>query len=107
MITFISDYHNTRFGGIIADEFAEDETLSREPEPPGRPITFFIGLGAVLAGLFIALGSLFHNHAQVFVNETSHRVFGPYDWMAAIIGSVILLVGVIILLFSKVTKAPS
>ena len=78
-----------------------------EEDSPGRPITFLLGLGALFAGLFIALGSLVHNHAQVFVNETSHNVYGPWDWAAAIVGAVVLLVGILLLLFSKVTKAPA
>ncbi|UCF08474.1 MAG: hypothetical protein JSW28_01945 [Thermoplasmata archaeon] len=73
----------------------------------GRPITFFAGLIALLIGLFIALGSLVHNHVKVFVNETSWAVYGPYDWTAAIIGAVVLLAGIILLLFSKVAKTPS
>lgn len=78
-----------------------------EEKPPGRPITFLLGLGALFLGLFIALGSLVHNHAQVWVNETSHMVYGPWDWAAAIVGAVVLLVGILLLLFSKVAKTPT
>ncbi len=84
-----------------------DEVPGKEEKPPGKPITFLAGLGALFIGLFIALGSLVHNHAQVFVNETSGNIYGPYDWAAAIVGAVVLLVGVLLLLFSKVAKAPT
>lgn len=84
-----------------------DEVPREEEESPGRPITFLLGLGALFAGLFIAMGSLVHNHANVFVNETSGNIYGPWDWMAAIVGAVVLLVGILLLLFSKVTKAPT
>lgn len=91
---------------LIAEELAE-EVPKREEEKPGRPITFLAGLGALFVGLFIALGSLVHNHANVFVNETSGNIYGPWDWAAAIVGAVVLLVGILLLLFSKVAKAPN
>jgi hypothetical protein len=107
-IKFINDNLDTTYGGTIADELEIDEVPRREEEkPPGRPITFFLGLGTLLLGLFIVLGSLVHNHAQVWVTETSHMVYGPYDWAAAIVGSVVFLVGILFLLFSKVAKAPT
>lgn len=106
-IKLISLYPDTTMGGIIAEELPEEMPRRDEEEPPGRPITFLAGLAALFLGLFIALGSLVHNHAQVFVNETSHRVYGPYDWAAAIVGSIVLLVGILLLLFSKVAKAPA
>ena len=51
------------------------------------------------------MGSLVHNHANVFVNETSGNIYGTWDWAAAIVGAVVLLVGILLLLFSKVAKA--
>ncbi|UCE37093.1 MAG: hypothetical protein JSW00_16630 [Thermoplasmata archaeon] len=78
-----------------------------EPEKTGRPITFLAGLIVLFIGLFIALGAVVHNTLMIFTNETSHLVFGPYDWTAAIIGAVVLLVGIILLMFSKVSKSPS
>jgi len=105
-IKLISTNLDTTIGGIIAEELEDEVPIRDEEKPPGRPITFLAGLGALFLGLFIALGSLVHNHAQVFVNETSHTVYGPYDWAAAIVGSIVLLVGIILLLFSKVAKAP-
>jgi uncharacterized membrane protein len=62
-----------------------------------------IGLVMLLIGLFISLGSVFHNILKVFVNDTSHLVYGPYDWAAAIVGALALLVGIIFLMFSKGT----
>jgi hypothetical protein len=80
------------------------ETPSAEPEKTGRPIVFLAGLVVLLMGLFIVLGSVMHNVLLIATNETSHLVFGPLDWMAAIVGAVVLLVGIILLMFSK---APS
>jgi hypothetical protein len=80
------------------------ETPTPEPEKTGRPVTFLAGLIVLFIGLFISLGSVIHNSLLMFTNETSHTVFGPMDWMAAIIGAVVLLVGIILLMFSK---APS
>lgn len=77
---------------------------AQEPEPIGRPVAFIAGLLVLVIGLLIALASVFHNILKVFVNETSHKVFGPYDWATAIIGSIVLLVGIILLMFSKVTS---
>jgi uncharacterized membrane protein HdeD (DUF308 family) len=74
-----------------------------EPEKTGRPMTFMLGLAVLFIGLFISLGSVFHNIVKVFVNETSWAVYGPYDWAAAIVGAVALLIGIIILMFSKGT----
>lgn len=67
----------------------------------GKPMLFMVGLALLLLGLFISLGSVFHNVLRVFTNETSHQVYGPYDWAAAIAGALALLVGIIILMFSK------
>lgn len=77
------------------------ETPTAEPEKTGRPVTFIAGLIVLFIGLFIALGSVMHNVLMTFTNQTSHLVFGPLDWMAAIIGAVVLLVGIILLMFSK------
>ena len=53
------------------------------------------------------MASVFHNILKIFVNSTSHKVYGPYDWATAIIGAIALLVGIILLMFSKATsKAP-
>jgi hypothetical protein len=83
------------------------KTSAGEPEPTGRPVTFIAGLIALFIGLFIAIASVFHNTLKIFVNETSHKVYGPLDWTAAIIGAIALLVGIILLMFSKATsKAP-
>ncbi|UCG69368.1 MAG: hypothetical protein JSV09_16585 [Thermoplasmata archaeon] len=68
---------------------------------------FLAGIIVLFIGLFIALGSVFHNVLKFFVNETSHAVYGPYDWAAAIIGAVTLLVGIILLMFSKGTSRPA
>jgi uncharacterized membrane protein HdeD (DUF308 family) len=67
----------------------------------GKPVLFLAGLAALLIGLFIALGSLVHNVMKVFVTETSHNIYGPYDWAAAIVGAISLLVGILLLMFSK------
>ena len=84
-----------------------EETSVKEPESTGRPVTFIAGLLVLVIGLLIALASVFHNILKVFVTETSWEVYGPYDWATAIIGSVVLLVGIILLMFSKVTsRAP-
>jgi uncharacterized membrane protein len=80
-----------------------DEPSGARPEKSGRPITFILGLAILMIGLFISLGSVVHNILKVFVNETSADIYGPYDWMAAIVGAVALLVGIIILMFSKST----
>lgn len=79
----------------------------KEPEPTGRPVTYLAGLITLIIGLLIALASVFHNILMVFVNSTSHLVYGPYDWATAIIGAVILLVGIILLMFSKATSRPA
>ncbi len=93
-------------GGNIPrkDKNMDLETPTAEPEKTGRPVAFLAGLIVLFIGLFIALGSIMHNVLMMFTNETSHMVFGPLDWMAAIIGAVVLLVGIILLMFSK---APS
>ncbi len=99
---FISRNPVIRFGDKIA---RKDKT--GEPEDPGaplktgKPMLFIVGLAMLLIGLFISLGSVFHNILEVFTNETSGDVYGPYDWTAAIIGALALLVGIIILMFSK------
>lgn len=86
----------------------EDEGIKgKEPEKTGRPVVYLAGLAALFIGLFIALGSLVHNNLKVFVNKTSHAVYGPYDWTAAIIGAVALLVGIILLMFSRGTSKTS
>lgn len=89
----------------------EDEDLPgrtrMEPEREGRPVFYIAGLIALFAGLFITLGSLVHNNVKVFVNDTSWSVYGPYDWAAAIIGAIVLLVGIILLMFSKAASKSS
>ncbi len=72
-----------------------------------RPVFFLAGILMLLIGLFIALGSLVHNTIKVFVNDTSHLVYGPLDWIAVIIGAIALGVGIILLMFSKATKVKS
>jgi len=80
---------------------------AKVPKSTGRPITYLAGLIVLFIGFFIALASVFHNTLKIFVNDTSHKVFGPYDWATAIIGAVALLVGIILLMLSKgVSKAP-
>ena len=91
----------------MAEELDDEIPRMDEEKPPGRPITFLIGLGTLFMGLFIALGSLVHNHANVLVNETSGNIYGPWDWAAAIVGAVVLLIGILLLLFSKAAKAPA
>jgi hypothetical protein len=93
-------------GGNIPrkDKKGDLETPTAEPEKTGRPVVFLAGLIVLFIGLFIALGSVVHNILLIGTNETSHMVFGPLDWMAAIVGAVVLLVGIILLMFSK---APS
>jgi uncharacterized membrane protein HdeD (DUF308 family) len=71
------------------------------PIKTGKPITFMLGMALLLIGLFISLGSVFHNIVRVFTTETSHEIYGPYDWAAAIVGALALLVGIIMLMFSK------
>jgi hypothetical protein len=72
-----------------------------------RPVFFLAGILMLLIGLFIALGSLIHNTIKVFVNGTSHLVYGPLDWIAVIMGAIALGVGVILLMISKATKVKS
>jgi hypothetical protein len=102
---YISRKYDIREGGKIAKRGKKGREVADPGEPvsTGRPITFIIGLVVLLIGLFISLGSVFHNILKVFVNETSHSVYGPYDWAAAIVGALALLVGIIILMFSKGT----
>jgi hypothetical protein len=91
-----------RLGGKIAKKGKKEEP--DDPGAPlktGKPILFTIGLALLLIGLFISLGSVFHNVVEVFTNETSGDIYGPYDWAAAIVGALALLVGIIILMFSK------
>ncbi|MEE9151710.1 MAG: tetratricopeptide repeat protein [Thermoplasmata archaeon] len=83
------------------------KTSAKVPEPPGGPVTFLAGLIVLFIGLFISLGSMVHNTVKVFVNETSWSVYGPWDWSAVIIGAVALLVGIILLMFSNMTKVTS
>jgi choline-glycine betaine transporter len=78
-----------------------------DPNKTARPVTFFLGLMILFVGLFITLGSLLHNHLEVLTNDTSSQVYGPMDWTAAIIGAVVLLVGIILLMFSKVAATES
>lgn len=59
-----------------------------------------MGLIIIFIGLFITLGSVFHNHLMFWVNSTSHGVYGPYDVTAGMMGAGILLVGVIVLILS-------
>jgi choline-glycine betaine transporter len=92
------------------DKKIPDEVLkerANEPQTQGRPVVYLAGLAALFIGLFIAIGSLVHNNLKVFVNETSHAVYGPYDWTAAIIGAVALLVGIVLLMFSRGTSRSS
>ncbi len=79
----------------------------KEPEQTGRPLVYFAGLVTLLIGLFIAIGSLVHNNLKIFVNETSGDIYGPFDWGAAIIGAVVLLVGIILLMLSRGTSRSS
>ena len=101
---FISRNPVIRLGGKIAKR--DKKGIPDDPGAPlktGRPMLFMIGLALLLIGLFISLGSVFHNILRVFTTETSHLVYGPYDWAAAIVGALALLVGIIILMFSKTT----
>jgi hypothetical protein len=78
----------------------EDVMVDTRPEKTVRPILFFIGLILMFAGLFITIGSVFHNHLMFWVTETSHDIYGPYDFTAGVIGAVVLLAGVIVLILS-------
>ncbi len=99
---FINRNHVISLGGIIAkrDKKEKIEDVGA-PIKTGKPIAFILGMALLMIGLFISLGSVFHNILKVFVTETSWEVYGPYDWAAAIVGSLTLLVGIIILMFSK------
>lgn len=101
------------FGGTIPRKKKTEEantapeTPVKEPESTGRPMVFLAGLAALFIGLFIALGSLVHNNLKVLVTDTSHAVYGPWDWTAAIIGAIALLVGIILLFFSRSSSSPA
>jgi hypothetical protein len=99
----------------LGDSLADDEFLTgleeegakeqgvivdTRPEKTVRPILFFLGLILILAGLFVTIGSVFHNHLMFWVTDTSHAIYGPWDVTAGIIGAVVLLAGVIILILS-------
>ncbi len=103
--------HDTRCGGNIAKRDKKgkgnDEVDKSTPEPTGRPVVFLAGIVVLFIGLFIAMGSLIHNNLKFFVNSTSHAVFGPWDWAAAIVGAITLLVGIILLMVSRSTSRSS
>lgn len=96
-----------RSGGSIplGKKKGSDANPGNPPEGGGRPVLFLAGLITLFIGLFVSLGSVFHNTLKFFVNETSHEIYGPYDWAAAIGGAVVLLVGIVLLMFSKSSKA--
>ena len=99
---FINRNHVISLGGIIAKRGKKEKTVDAgAPIKTGKPIAFILGMALLMIGLFITLGSVFHNIVKVFVTETSGDIYGPYDWAAAIVGSLTLLVGIIILMFSK------
>jgi len=87
-------------GEIFSDE------LLKEAEAGGKPgrrekIMFYLGLILVLAGgPGIALGSLLHDTLKIPVVGQAYDEFGWINRMAAAIGLVILIVGVVFMILS-------